>query len=151
MSNGSDVFYICIFHHQQQQQQQQQKEGVSHPRVILSFGCLYFPWSTYVSSASFEGSNLEDEDATFPRNVRSQLLTDAASYTRRTESSATPMRKLHYSHRFCKNVKLLNLQAPCVLYMVYRDRSFAILQRTLFIYLFNKYISLSDICLTVHR
>ena len=31
------------------------------------------------------------------------------------------------------------------------DRSFAALQRTLFIYLINKYISLSDICLTVHH
>ena len=31
-----------------------------------------------------------------------------------------------------------------------QDRSFATLQRTLFIYLINKYISLSDICLTVH-
>ena len=30
------------------------------------------------------------------------------------------------------------------------DRHFATLQRTLFIYLINKYISLSDICLTVH-
>ena len=34
---------------------------------------------------------------------------------------------------------------------VYRDRHFATLQRTLFIYLINKYISLSDICLTVHH
>ena len=31
------------------------------------------------------------------------------------------------------------------------DRRFAALQRTLFIYLINKYISLSDICLTVHH
>ena len=31
------------------------------------------------------------------------------------------------------------------------DRPFATLQRTLFIYLINKYISLSDICLTVHH
>ena len=31
------------------------------------------------------------------------------------------------------------------------DRHFATLQRTLFIYLINKYISLSDICLTVHH
>ena len=30
-----------------------------------------------------------------------------------------------------------------------QDRHFATLQRTLFIYLINKYISLSDICLTV--
>ena len=34
---------------------------------------------------------------------------------------------------------------------VYRDRRFATLQRTLFTYLINKYISLSDICLTVHH
>ena len=34
---------------------------------------------------------------------------------------------------------------------IYRDRHFATLQRTLFIYLINKYISLSDICLTVHH
>ena len=34
---------------------------------------------------------------------------------------------------------------------LYRDRRFATLQRTLFIYLINKYISLSDICLTVHH
>ena len=34
---------------------------------------------------------------------------------------------------------------------VYRDRRFATLQRTLFIYLINKYISLFDICLTVHH
>ena len=32
-----------------------------------------------------------------------------------------------------------------------KDRRFATLQRTLFIYLINKYISLSDICLTVHH
>ena len=31
------------------------------------------------------------------------------------------------------------------------DRRFAALQRTLFIYLINKYISLSDICLTVQH
>ena len=31
------------------------------------------------------------------------------------------------------------------------DRRFATLQRTLIIYLINKYISLSDICLTVHH
>ena len=35
--------------------------------------------------------------------------------------------------------------------LLYRDRRFATLQRTLFIYLINKYISLSDICLTVHH
>ena len=34
---------------------------------------------------------------------------------------------------------------------LYRDRHFATLQRTPFIYLINKYISLSDICLTVHH
>ena len=34
---------------------------------------------------------------------------------------------------------------------VYRDRHFATLQRTLFIYLINKYISLPNICLTVHH
>ena len=32
-----------------------------------------------------------------------------------------------------------------------QDRHFATLQRTPFIYLINKYISLSDICLTVHH
>ena len=32
-----------------------------------------------------------------------------------------------------------------------QDRHFTTLQRTLFIYLINKYISLSDICLTVHH
>ena len=32
-----------------------------------------------------------------------------------------------------------------------QDRHFATLQRTVFIYLINKYISLSDICLTVHH
>ena len=32
-----------------------------------------------------------------------------------------------------------------------QDRRFATLQRTLFIYLINKYISLSDICFTVHH
>ena len=32
-----------------------------------------------------------------------------------------------------------------------KDRRFAALQRTLFIYLINKYISLSDTCLTVHH
>ena len=32
-----------------------------------------------------------------------------------------------------------------------QDRHFPTLQRTLFIYLINKYISLSDICLTVHH
>ena len=32
-----------------------------------------------------------------------------------------------------------------------KDRRFATLQRTLFIYLINKYISLSEICLTVHH
>ena len=31
------------------------------------------------------------------------------------------------------------------------DKRFATLQRTLFIYLINKHISLSDICLTVHH
>ena len=32
-----------------------------------------------------------------------------------------------------------------------QDRRFTTLQRTLFIYLINKYISLSDVCLTVHH
>jgi hypothetical protein len=32
-----------------------------------------------------------------------------------------------------------------------QDRRFTTLQRTLFIYLINKHISLSDICLTVHH
>ena len=32
-----------------------------------------------------------------------------------------------------------------------QDRCFATVQRTLFIYLINKYISLSDICLTLHH
>ena len=32
-----------------------------------------------------------------------------------------------------------------------QDRRFASLQRTLFIHVINKYISLSDICLTVHH
>ena len=32
-----------------------------------------------------------------------------------------------------------------------QDRHFSTLQRTLFIYLINKYISLSDICLTMHH
>jgi len=32
-----------------------------------------------------------------------------------------------------------------------QDRRFATLQRTLFMYLINKYISLSDICLTVQH
>ena len=31
-----------------------------------------------------------------------------------------------------------------------QDRRFATLQRTLFIYLINKYVSLSDICVNVH-
>ena len=39
----------------------------------------------------------------------------------------------------------------CTALPLYRDRRFATLQRTLFIYLINKYISLSDICLTVHH
>jgi hypothetical protein len=34
---------------------------------------------------------------------------------------------------------------------VYRDRRFTTIQRTLFIYLINKSVSLSDICLTVHH
>ena len=37
-------------------------------------------------------------------------------------------------------------RASCI-----EDRRFATLLRTLFIYLINKYISLSDICLTVHH
>ena len=37
-------------------------------------------------------------------------------------------------------------RASCI-----KDRRFTTLQRTLFIYLINKYISLSDICLTVHH
>ena len=44
------------------------------------------------------------------------------------------------------------------MYLTFRHRAsyiegrrFATLQRTLFIYLINKYISLSDICLTVHH
>jgi len=37
-------------------------------------------------------------------------------------------------------------RASCI-----QDRRFATFQRTLFIYLINKYITLSDICLTVHH
>ena len=48
------------------------------------------------------------------------------------------------------------LTSICVLTFRHRasciqDRRFTTLQRTLFIYLINKYISLSDICLTVHH
>ena len=50
----------------------------------------------------------------------------------------------------------MSVQARCLLTFRHRsffmqDRCFATLQRTLFIYLINKYISLSDICLTVHH
>ena len=43
-------------------------------------------------------------------------------------------------------VLIFRHRASCI-----QDRRFATLQRTLFIYLINKYISLSDICLTVHH
>ena len=49
-----------------------------------------------------------------------------------------------------KEISLYSLtfrhRASCI-----QDRRFTTLQRTLFIYLINKYISLSDICLTVHH
>ena len=45
-------------------------------------------------------------------------------------------------------IKKLNLQAPCVLCI---GQVFRYLQRMLFIYLINKYISLSDIFWTVHH
>ena len=46
------------------------------------------------------------------------------------------------------STQCLNLQAPA---SSIQDRRFDTLQRTLFIYLINKYISLFDICLTVHH
>ena len=57
-------------------------------------------------------------------------------------------------------ILFLNLQylSDTNMYLTFRhraspiwDRRFATLQRTLFIYLINKYISLSDICLAVHH
>jgi hypothetical protein len=44
------------------------------------------------------------------------------------------------------NILTFRHRASCIL-----DSSFTTLQRTLLIYLINKYISLSDICLTVHH
>ena len=43
---------------------------------------------------------------------------------------------------------VFNLQAPCVLYI---GQTFRYSPENVFIYLINKYISLSDICLTVHH
>ena len=45
-------------------------------------------------------------------------------------------------------INKLNLQAPCVLCI---GQAFTTPQRTLFIYLINKYISLSDTCFVVHH
>ena len=52
-----------------------------------------------------------------------------------TEKNFTTQRGLTFRQR-----------ASCI-----QDRRFATLQRTLFTYLINKYISLSDVCLTVHH
>ena len=50
-------------------------------------------------------------------------------------------------HIFCANHSLtFRHRASCIY-----DRRFVTLQRTIFIYLINKHISLSDICLTVHH
>jgi len=46
------------------------------------------------------------------------------------------------------SITFINLQAPCVLFI---GQAFRSLYRTLFMYLINKYISLFDICLTVHH
>ena len=56
-----------------------------------------------------------------------------------------------------RNVKLMCTLNRILYYplgtalLLNRDMRFTTLQRTLFIYLINKYISLSDICLTVHH
>ena len=68
-----------------------------------------------------------------------------------------------FQHRLHVWVRETSENSPCLTNEVRRsltfrhrassiqDRHFATLQRTLFIYLINKYISLSDICLTVHH
>ena len=62
---------------------------------------------------------------------------------------------------FCRRLlaqtlRVVRMISRCLLTFRHRassiqDRFFATLQRTLFIYLIKKYISLSDICLTVHH
>ena len=53
------------------------------------------------------------------------------------------------------SIIFIETQATCLTFrhrsFSMQDRRFASLQRTLFMYLINKYISLSDICLTVHH
>ena len=51
-------------------------------------------------------------------------------------------------HECITSTAKLNLQTPRVLCI---NRRSATLQRTLFIYLLNKYISLSGVCLTMHH
>jgi hypothetical protein len=60
--------------------------------------------------------------------------------------------------KFCVHFSFLALYAMSLCCLTFRhrassiqDRRFATPRRTLFIYLINKYISLSDICLTVHH
>ena len=67
-----------------------------------------------------------------------------------TKSSACAFNALRTGLLNCLNALSRGLTFRHV-HPVYRDRRFATLQRTLFIYLINKYISLSDICLTVHH
>jgi len=56
------------------------------------------------------------------------------------------MKPVHASYQ-CSRIQLtFSDRASCIW-----DRRFATLQRTIFVYLINKYISLSDIFLTVHR
>jgi len=57
----------------------------------------------------------------------------------------------NYMRILLNNVKVklvINLQAPCILYI---GQAFCYSAENIFIYLINKYISLSDICLTVHH
>ena len=75
------------------------------------------------------------------------------SCTSTTSSMPSWHYRVHFT--FCLTFYLLFMPPLCLTFRhrvsCIQDRRFTTLQRTLFMYLINKYISLSDICLTVHH
>ena len=131
-------------------------------RKTMDGHCLKLLPKASLQMLIFRGQNLrsvvdelfgklhETPHISFRPSVPPSVQLPAHSLRRQQTRQGCPERKSIRLVRFylLKPSGYLNFRhrALCI-----QDRRFATLQRTLFIYLINKYISLSDICLTVHH
>ena len=119
---------------------------------------------TSVASHQSMSRNIPEERRLRSWNCITPWLQELFGYTKMWPNIAAPLlfSKLQWSLHVSPLFTLLSAKShyrSCFMdvyplgtaLLLYRDRRFTTLQRTLFIYLINKYISLSDICLTVHH